>query len=356
MVRTEPRAANGQPKGPLGPMNPATVRAHAGVVLEKASALLGYQSYLTQVGRWKARRKPSPPGLEQEARTQARQALADARALAVSAVFAAKHVQQAGGLDLAFDHCAARVKASGVLQVADLWSVTAKDPNARQAIRGIGVSDELWTSIDANMRKLTGRIGLGSDTLVADLALGREAIPPVTFKRSASGTPRSVDELLGRDRFDRIAELLGSAAAFPFERTALISATSVGTPAIEIQDAVLAGAIRSVQHVASHKRRLDDVGLSSYTGQDPLTVLVIVGCVLFDVGLLFELAGCGRLGNNSALCEVGLVLTILGAIALGGAAGGIADLSLLGSVLVGDLAGLLLTPVIVVAGEPGQNQ
>jgi hypothetical protein len=301
---------------PSWPINSVALLQNKNLVMEKASSLLGYQTYLTQARSWKAARKSVPLEFEREVQTQATQALSDTRDFALAVLQTTKHLNQVGALDRMLDTWIAGVKMSGPVQVQDLWSDLANDPAARQLLKEQGWTDDLWTTLDENMKKLDGRLMLQNGKLAGEVKLaGQEQVQRLVLTHSASGAPQSLDDLLRRGQFERIVDQFGQGDAPPLD--VVISKARD----LEITDVILSGAFQSVQLLAQHKRKLQDTGLATYVGNDPVSVaagLFIAGLILGIVGLVLIDAFCGKNRQSTAACKVGAVLAILGFVLIVG--------------------------------------
>jgi hypothetical protein len=306
--------ADAAPSSSRGPVNSGAILRDKHLVLEKASSLLGYQNYLTQARAWKAARKSVPLSFEREVQAQAKEALADARELAAGTLRTTKHLKQAGELDCMLDTWIAGVKASGPVQVQDLWSDLEDDPEARQVLRDEGLTDELWTAISENIKKVEGRLFLQGGKLAGEVKVaGQDRARTVVFAHSSTGMPRTVSELLRRGQFERMVEQFGRAGVLPMG----LDVVAGEAREVEIADVVLSGAVLSVQMTAQHKRKLEDTGLATYAGNEPATILLLGGLLLIVTGLIISGLSCGD-NDHENLCTLGKVLMILGLLATGG--------------------------------------
>jgi hypothetical protein len=297
------------------------------LALQKAASLHGYQTFLTQARRLKAGNKTVPRSFEREVQAQASQAVSNARDLATATLRMTKHLKQAGHLDRMLDSWIAGVKASGPVQVQDLWSDIVNNPEARQGLRDQRLADDLFASIHENMQKLDGRIVLHEGKLAAEVKLaGQERTRRVVLAHSVSGSPRSLHDLLARGRFERIAE--------NFERGGPLAFEAVSGPPREweMADLLTGGAILSVQGLAQHKRQVEDTGLAVVVGGDPITVLLVATLIVATVGFFLAAIGCPdpefEDSGNKVLCQIGqflllLAMALLGLALLAGAPAGL---------------------------------
>jgi hypothetical protein len=207
----------------------------------------------------------------------------------------------------------AGVKASGPVQVQDLWSEVENNQRARQILRDEGVTDELLVSISENMKRLEGRVFLQGSRLATEVNVpGQDQFGTTVFTQSSKGMPRTVTELRRRGQFERMVD--------EFERGGLLSLGGLAgqQPEIEVAEIILSGTIFSVQSVAEHKRKLEDTELTIYTGNEPGTV-ALVAAILAIAGTVFLITGSilqhfceddAEIGDGVA-CTVGKILVLL---------------------------------------------
>jgi hypothetical protein len=324
--------ARGAASASGAPVNTSALLRDKDLALQKAASLHGYQTFLTQARSWKAARKSVPRSFEREVQVHAAQALADGRELAAATLRSTRHLKHAGQLDQVLDSWIAGVKASGPVQLQDLWSDILNDPEARQGLREQGLADDLFASINENMQKLEGRLLHQGGKLVGEVKLaGRDRTQRVVLAHSVSGSPRTLHDLLIGGHFERIVEQFEQKGAMSFDLVG-------GQPReVEITDVVAAGAIFSLQTLAQHKRKLEDTGLAAVAGNDPVTVIGLVGLFLAAIALLGMAVFCSD-GNETA-CKVSAVLFILSFLLTVGLVAG-----LTGNL---DLAAVFLAPFVL---------
>ena len=261
--------------------------------MQKAVSLQGYQSFLSQARSWKAVRKGVPRSFEREVQVHAAQALADGSELATATLRSTRHLKQTGHLDRVLDSWIAAVKASGPVQVPDLWSYVAEDAQARQTLRDQGLADNLFAAIDEQMRKLDGQIALHGGKLTGEIKLtGQERTHASSWRTRLRVNPARFTTCW-RGQFERIIEQLEREGALGFDP--VVGPLHEG----EIAELVVIGTLFSVQSLAQHKRKLEDTGLAMVSGNDPVTALswvdsiIVMGVIcsaLFCVGDLDETA------------------------------------------------------------------
>jgi hypothetical protein len=205
----------------------------------------------------------------------------------------------------------AGVKASGPVQVQDLWSDLANDPEARQLLRDQGWTDDLWTALDENMKKLDGRLVLQDGKLAAEVKLaGQEQGQRVVLTHSASGAPRTLDDLLRRGQFERMV------GQFERQGALWMDVVASETDEFEIVDVVLGGAVQCVQGLAQHKRKLEDTGLATYAGNSLPAILLIAGlAVLLTAAIMHGIHDC-KDASHKTFCLIASILGFLGDLLL----------------------------------------
>jgi hypothetical protein len=303
-------------------MNAAAVLQDKQLALNRASNLLGYQNYLAQCRAWKATQPSVPASFEREVLTHAQQALVDARDLATRSLRVTRQMKQSGRLDDLVASCAAATRASGPVQVQDLWADITESEQTRQLLRDQGLGDDMFTVLDGQMRRIQGRLTAQGGNLVATIGLVGKATRAVTLSPSATGSPRSLDDLLHRGQFERIVEKFEQGGVLPL---ALVPGN---VSQVALDDVFATGAVLATQLVAQHVRKLGDTGLAVYGGHDPdvATVLIVCACLAVLAGVVIHGFSCplppavqggpGKKGASPTFCTIAKVLIILAALAL----------------------------------------
>ena len=253
-----------------GPTNSSVLLKDKDVVLQKAASLASYQSYLAQARTWKASRKSVPLSFERQVQAQAAQALSDTRNLAAATLRMTSQMKQAGYFDRLLSSLIAGVQAGGPAQISDLWAHVTNDSSARQVLRDQGLTDDLFATINDAKNKMDGQILLQDGKLAINLnVVGQSQVRSAVFRSSPVGPPASLHDLLTRGQFERVVEQFGKGDALPLGIAPGVQGE------LELPDVLAAGAIQSVLGVAQHKRKLEDTGLATYEGADPLTISLI---------------------------------------------------------------------------------
>jgi hypothetical protein len=303
-------ALNGVVSEPApAPVNSSALLSDRDLVLERATRLLGYQEYLNQCRRFKARRESVSPRFEQEVQIQARQAISDGHELAASVLRISGHLQQAGKFDQLLTAWTAGVRAAGPVKAQDLWSDVVDDPQARQLLQDHGLTEPLFAALNETLKTQQGQFVLQGGKLAIELQPDRtEHIPPLVLAPSARGFPRSLSDLLRRGRFEQLVARFGQGKPSPF---ALVPGPARD---LEVVEVIGAGTILGVQSLVQHQRKLEDTGLATLAGNELETVLAIAGLVSLIVGAILE-HFCDDAGDGLA-CKIGKALILLGLLCL----------------------------------------
>lgn len=294
--------------GDVGPLNRAALRRDAGAALDKVGSLLGYQQYLDQARSWKARGAAIPTGFERELQAQAGGALADTHALAQAALRMTSQFRQAGHLDRMFTGWIGALERGGPVAAADLLADLQHEEGIRQTLRDEGVSDDMWSTLMANLSHIDGSVSARDGKLVASLRGGSlETARTFVLAPEATGMPSTVADLLRRGSFERQARL--------FAQNGGVTLHLLAGPArdLELPEVILAASLLSVQQVASHARGVQDVGLAKYTGNAPVVIWAVAALTALVIGYLLEEKYCKHDGSSeSAACIAATILFILG--------------------------------------------
>jgi hypothetical protein len=305
--------ASAPPAPAHGPVNAQAIQEDRGLVLEKATSLLGYQQYLTQARSWKAARNTLPAGFEGEVQAQAVRAVADSQALAAAALRMTSQFKQAGEVDRMLSGWVAAIGQSGPVQTADLLADLENQTSVRQTLQAEGVTDEIWSNLVENLKKVDARLFVKDGKFAAELKVaGQDKPRSITFAPSATGMPQTLHDLLRRGSFERLS---GHYAQYGSSKLHLLPGPERD---LEVPDVVLAGAILSVQSMAEHSRGLQDAGLAKYAGSAPLIIWAVASLAALAIGYWLEKKYCKNDGNSpSAACIAGTLLFILGLMGLG---------------------------------------
>jgi hypothetical protein len=298
--------ATTQTTATTGPMSHQANQQDVSAGMQKASSLLGYQTYLEQARTWKAKSKTLAAGFEREVQTQAANALTDTRGLASATLRVTARLKHSGEIDRLLANWIATLKKTGPVHTSDLVADIQSQPEVRQKLRDKGLTDEMWNTLVTHLTNLDGSFLVHKGRLGADLKVPNQGkTKRFVFARSASGMPQTLSDLLRRGSFEQQAKL--------FEKdggTGIVLTAPGPQRDLEVPDAVLTGAILGVQSMADHYRGLQDVGLSKYSGRGWVAAAILIALVVTLVG-----AGLATACNKRSLgaeCIVGGILLFLG--------------------------------------------
>jgi hypothetical protein len=296
---------------PQAPTNTYATRREAEQALQRVSNLIGYRTYLAKARSFKAARTGAAPDFERDVRTHAAQALEDGKDVAAALLRQTKQDKHTGVLDRALDAWISSVSMSGPVETHDLWSEIANDASTRQILRDNGMTDEMFAAVDEGIRQFAGTVSVSQGKLTAELRLASQtASRRVVFAHSASGAPRDLSDLLRRGQFDRA--VAGFERGQPLAFGPLMKAQGE----IEVDDVALASMAAGVAFLSQHKRKLEDTGLSTYSGNGvALGIIFLAGIALLFAGGILK-HWCDDDGDGGTACTIGKILTLVGLLAM----------------------------------------
>jgi hypothetical protein len=307
-------ALGGASQTPMGPINTAAVKKDWGIVTDRAASLLSYEKYLSSARAWKASKSAISNTFESQVRLQAGNALSDIHDLAAAGLRIASQTNNANGFDHALNNWIAGLKASGPMQIEDLWNGLANDNNTRQILKGYGVTDDLFAALNKSMTKLSGTVSeRGGNLAVQGKLAGQEQTQNAVIAPTTSGAPTDLSGLLRQGQFDRLVQQFNQEGAVSI-------ALAPGKPRnLSIPEITLMGSVLTVRGVAQHYRTLQDTGLATSAGGGALGIFLAIGFVLAVLGDVFIALGCKEAGSqhpSTTECAIGVALSILGTIIL----------------------------------------
>jgi hypothetical protein len=316
----------------LVPVNQATLAADCATVLQRANSLQSYQAFLTAARAAKAK-AGAPLTLERTVQAQAAQAFDDAQAGAAAALRVIQQVNQTSFWTDTMARMTATLKTTGPVSAQQIWSdvwTGQTDPTIRAGLQAQGLTDAVAGAVTSGIAQ-TG-VGFVLQAGTPAIAGGAAGAPATITALRAPGTaPADVSELLRSAAFDQVVAALTQASPVYME-------TAPAAAALEPAEIFAAGAIAARQHIADHVRGLQDVGLSTLAGADPVTAalvaLIVAGLVIamIGVGVMIQCDTPG-VAPPQELCAIGDILVWLAMAMFIGAA-----------VVAG--GGLVLVPVL----------
>jgi hypothetical protein len=148
---------------------------------------------------------------------------------------------------------------------------------------------------------------------VEGLIDGERVRARIAARPPAAGLPRDPIELLTAGRFVALCDALERA------EPAYLLGTGPRREPPSLEDLLIRDALAGQRESVRHVRKLEDVGLATYSGGDPATVVGIM-LVVAIIGAIIVAAECGDEGPSgpSDACAFGVLLLTLGtAVILG---------------------------------------
>jgi hypothetical protein len=287
--------------------------------LQKVMALASYRDYLAAARAQKAKGHAAPLALEYSVQDQARTAAADMTELGAAALSVTDQFRHGGMWNLIHDQASAGVTAAGPMHIADAWHDLKANEAWMEVVRSAGLTDEISTALDQAVGAINARLVADGGSLHLECTVpGAHAPQSCPLAKSETYDPATIGDLLGYDTFARVAAAYGDTSGF---EPRLIPA--VVPIAHDFADLVAMGAVAGRQRMIEHVRKLEDTGLETYAGEDPLSVLV----VLFIVGAAAAIIGevlysmCEESGDpDSASCVAAFFVLTIACACLFGAA------------------------------------
>jgi hypothetical protein len=355
-LQTYIAAAAGSTGPHLSPVNQTTLASDCGAVLQRASSLQSYQAFLTTARAAKAQ-KGATLSFERTVQAQAAQAFADAQAGGAAALRVIQQVNQTSFWTDTMARLTTVLRTTGPVSAQQIWNdvwVNQTNPAIRAALQAQGLTDAVAGAVTSSLAQVNGSFVLQG----GKLAVAGGAPATVTALRAPGTAPADVGELLRSAAFDQVVAAFTSGGPIYMETVPLAAA-------MEPAEIFAAGAIAARQHMADHVRGLQDAGLSTLAGADPLTtallVLLVGSLVIAGIGtlLLIQCDNAASTGTEPPggpdSCLIGQILVWLAMLVLeltavlsGGAIQAVAALAL--GALMPDVVSYLYLDLGVVPG------
>jgi hypothetical protein len=235
--------------------------------------------------------------------------------LASAALRMTNQFKQSGELDSMLSGWIDAIGQSGPVRTADLVAdLETQTSPLRENLHAEGVTDEIWSNVIENLKKVDATLFAQDGKLVAQLkVLGQDNPRKVVFVHSATGMPQTLSDLLRRGSYERLASIFLKTGGL---KTGGPKLQLLPGPEreLELAEVILSGSILSVQSVAEHTRRLRDTGLAKYAGSSGIAILAIAILAAWVIGAILK-HWCGRSGDvATAACVVGNILEILASL------------------------------------------
>lgn len=300
----------------LDPLYAASFKAERDVVVAKASSLLAYRQYLAGARATKARRKNVPESFERNVLAQARLARGDVDAFTVAALKMQQQVNHTGLWRRTHGDVVRMLRDNGPASLKTMWSDVAGNAQYRSALVGHGVSAEVAAAITEAVNSFDATAVLRDGKVTIETRVAGEAAPRRLTLAAGPARPATVSDLLRRSQFDRVTQALVNRE--PVYLEAVPAAPGTGN---DMADLMAFGAVAARQYMAEHVRKLEDTGLATYQGNDPITfigALLVIGIFLGLVGsiILYLCDHPTEVEQPEWLCTVGAVMVIIAAVCL----------------------------------------
>uniref|UniRef100_Q01Y59 Transmembrane protein n=1 Tax=Solibacter usitatus (strain Ellin6076) TaxID=234267 RepID=Q01Y59_SOLUE len=351
---TKTYRAQAAPSHPhLDPINASTFQSDHSIGLAKAKNLLAYQQYLAAARASKAQTQGASPAFERNVQAQARQALADCQDLSAASLRITSQLNHTGLWGQLLNNVSATLKAGGPTGVSQLWGEVQQSLNNQKnsaAFASAGLTSDVAAAITAAISKVNANLVLHNGKVSVETQLAGESQPRRLGLKAPGTPPAGIAELLRRSQFEHVVSA--------FSNNDPIYLEAVGSPGnadYEPAELFAFAAVASRQRIAAHVRKLEDTGLATYQGNDPVD---------FVVGLLIAAAFLGILGSTilylcdhpgevvqpDGVCVAGLLMVVL-AIGILGAVilivGGVPGLSAVASLAIGGASLIAFAALVV---------
>lgn len=127
---------------------------------------------------------------------------------------------------------------------------------------------------------------------------------------STLALPGNLSDLLRQRHFENLVQQFNQLGA------ASIAFVPTQGGDLQIPDVVFNGAVTAVQGVAQHRRGLQDTGLSTYAGEAGWIIAVLIALAVSIIGYALTTKYCHSGNYKSAACITGIILLIVGVVAL----------------------------------------
>jgi hypothetical protein len=300
----------------LDPLYAASFTAERDIVAAKAGNLLAYRQYLAAARATKAQRKRVPESFERNVLAQARLARADLDAFTVAALRMQQQVNHTGLWRRTHANVTRMLRETGPVNLKSMWAEVAGNAQYRSALAGHGVTADITAAITEAVGTFDAAAVLRGGKVSVETRVAGEATPRWLSLVAGPSRPANISDLLRRSQFDRVTSALTNG-----ERVYLEPVPGAADTGHEFSDLMAFGAVAARQCMAEHVRKLEDTGLATYEGNDPITfigALLVIGIFLGLVGatILYLCDHPTEVEQPEWLCTVGAVLVVIAAIAL----------------------------------------
>lgn len=276
----------------LHPINRATLQADSSLAVAKARNLMVYQQYLAAAREVKARRAGVPASFERTVLAQAAQAQDDLHALCGAALRVTQQINQTDFWGQIFTHVGTTLDKTGPQHLNQLWSEalqTIQKHDSARIFTNAGLTSDLTDAITGAMANVDATLARKNGTLTVQATMPGNTKPAVVSLLAPDRPMTGVTDLLRTRQFDNIVSV------FTNNEPAYLDVVPVtGVAGYEPADLVAVASILARQRLADHVRKLQDTGLATYQGQDPVSFVIglIVASLLVAAVAAVVIAGC----------------------------------------------------------------
>jgi hypothetical protein len=256
--------------------------------------------------------------IDREVLAGARVAQADAAVAAASGARVMRALHVGGAFTRLSGAMAESLRGSGPVKADDLWTQVRTDA-CRPCLEKYRVSDDMLDEFGDVLARTDLTIASdGAGVLVEGLIDGQRVRARMAVRAPAAGLPRDPIELLTAGRFVALCDALECA------EPAYLLGTGPRREPPSLEDLLMRDALAGQRESIRHVRKLEDVGLATYSGGDPATVVAIL-LVVAIIGAIIVAVECDEEdqepgGEPSTACMVGTLMLMLGTLVIIGMA------------------------------------
>jgi len=336
----------------LDPINPSTFLADRALAVDKAVSLLRYQKYLASARTAKAKRKGATLAFERNVLAQARQAQADLGQFTVASLSMTQQVNHTTFWNDSLARMTESLRQTGPVTAQAAWTEIASNEEYASALAAQGLTAEVKAAITEAVSKVDVTLAIRDNKICIESLVAGEDVPRRAWLKTATDPPKSVMDLLRRSQFDRVV------SAFTNNDPVYMEVVGGGSPEYQPSDLMACGAVAAAQRMAEHVRKLEDTGLATYEGEDPLTVaaiLLISGALLAALGLGIAylcMHPTDEVEQPEWVCTAGEIMEFIGMMLL---FGGVAVLAVMaggaGGALIAFASSMAVALVVIILVE-----
>lgn len=302
-------AARGRATHPhFEPINASAFMREHGAALAKVPNLIGYRDYLASARAAKARRKTTTMAFERNVLAQAKQAAADLETVTGATLRMAQQVNQTAFWSDTLAQTAATLRQTGPASVKALWADVTGTAERRSALASHGVTPELLAAASEAIGKVDASLVLRDGAVAVEARVAGERQPRRLALRAGPKRPRTLSDLLRRSQFDRtVAAILNKDPVY------LEVVSQAGIADYDPADLFAMSTVAMRTRMTEHVRKLEDTGLATYQGNDPVTFVLSVFAIAAILGLIGWgiLETCELSGVHDWVCGVGALLVLI---------------------------------------------